>query len=225
MSNDAITQAKEELIKAAQRLFKFDVMFKGEHANLSAKVGEDKIVMTRGGSISQLNMNSFAVVTLDGEVIEGEMDPTTAEVIQMHTAVYRARDSVKSVIHNHAPNMTVFSVAQEPLPLVYEPLLRFGVTEPVPVVPWAPRGSEASVQGIVKIVREHPGLPAVMLANHGVLAFSSSPAQTAQLIATLDEAAELTLKAAPIGGAKSLAPEAVDQVRSRMEQFGSKVMA
>ncbi|BCJ88287.1 class II aldolase/adducin family protein [Effusibacillus dendaii] len=222
MQREQVNQAKQQLIAAAEKLSSAGVMFRGEHANLSARVGDDSMVMTRGGNISHLTMDSFAVVRLDETVVEGEVDPVTAEVIHMHAAVYRAKATVGAVIHNHAPNVTVFAVAKEPLPVAYEPLLRFGVTEPIPVVSWAPRGSQESVSRIVDIVTDRPGVPAVMLANHGVLAFGKDPVQTAQLIATLDEAAELILKARLIGGEKPLPDQALEQVRTRMEQFSSR---
>lgn len=76
------------------------------------------------------------------------------------------------------------------------------------MIPWAPRGSDASVQGIVDAVKSKPGVSAVLLANHGVLAFGKSPSETAQLLATLDEAAELILNARLIGGEKPLPDEA-----------------
>lgn len=222
MTDSMVRQVKEQLIQASRKLSASGVLFRGEHANLSAKMEDGRIVMTRGGNISNLNMDSFSLVNLDGSVVEGEMDPTTAEVIHMHTAVYCARDSVGSIIHTHAPNATVFAIAQQSIPAVYEPLLRFGISEDIPVVPWAPRGSEQSVNGIVEIVKHRPGVSAVLLANHGVLAFSASTDQTAQLLATLDEAAELIIKARMIGGEKPLPEEAFMQVRSRMEQFGSR---
>lgn len=145
-----------------------------------------------------------------------------AEIVEMHTAVYRAQESVGGIIHCHAPYATVFALAHQEIPVAYEPLLRFGLTEAIPVVPWAPRGSEESVQGIVSIVKNHPGLAAVLLANHGVLAFTSSPNEAAQLLATLDEAAELVLNARALGGEKPLPEKAFEQVRDRMRKFASR---
>ncbi|MGO9194086.1 MAG: hypothetical protein ACLP8X_37300 [Streptosporangiaceae bacterium] len=55
-----------------------------------------------------------------------------------------------------------------------EPLLRFGQAEPVPVVPLGPRGSEASVRGIASTLGQSPGIGAVLLANHGLLAFGGA---------------------------------------------------
>ncbi len=224
MAQFTIENAKTELIHAAGLLQASGVLFKGEHANLSARIDDDRIVITRGGSIAALDEDSFAAVTLQGEP-EGDIDSVTAEIVQMHTAVYRAKASVGSIMHVHAPHATAFAVANQPIPIAYEPLVRFGFTEAIPVVPWAPRGSDASVGGIVRIVEEHPGLAAVLLANHGVLAFTSSPMQTARLLATLDEAAELVLHARLLGGEKALPEQVFEQVKRSMEQFGSKVMA
>lgn len=223
MSNLNLQSAKAELIRAANHLNATGVLFKGEHANLSARLTDGNIVITRGGNIGNLNEDSFAVVTLQGATVQGQIDPTTAEIVEMHTAVYRVRDSIGCIIHCHAPYATVFAIAHQPIPVVYEPLMRFGITEPIPVVPWAPRGSEASVGGIVNLVKEHPNTAAVLLANHGILGFASDPAQTSQMLATIDEAAQLVLQSQAIGGPKELPEEAFERVRARMQQFASPV--
>lgn len=216
-------QVRQQIVEAAHLLAQSGMLFRGEHANLSARLDDGHILMTRGGSVAHLNADDLAVLDLEGHLAHGEsMDPTLKEVIQMHTRVYKARASVGAVIHTHAPHMTVFAVAHEPIPLVYEPLLRFGVTEPIPVVPWAPRGSDKSVNAIIDVVTTHPGLPAVMMANHGALVFHQDPLTTARLLTTLDEAAELTIQARALGHAKELPQEAVDEVRDRMAAFGSR---
>ncbi len=216
-------QIRQQIVEAAHLLASTGMLFRGEHANLSARLDDAHILMTRGGSIANLTENDLAVLDLSGQLARGEaMDPTMQEVIQMHARVYRARPGVGAVIHTHAPHITAFAVAHQPIPLVYEPLLRFGLTEAIPVVPWAPRGSEKSVNAIVDVVENHPGLYALMMANHGVLVFHQDPISTARLLATLDEAAELTIQAQALGGAKELAQEAVDEVRERMAAFGSR---
>jgi ribulose-5-phosphate 4-epimerase/fuculose-1-phosphate aldolase len=216
-------QIRQKIVEAAQLLAKVGMLFRGEHANLSARLDDHHILMTRGGSISNLSVDDLAVINLNGELASGEsMDPTMQEVIQMHTRVYQTRASVGAVIHTHAPHITAFAVANQPIPLVYEPLLRFGVTEAVPVVAWAPRGSDQSVNAIIDLVRDHPGLPAVMMANHGALVFHQDSMTTARLLATLDEAAELVIQAKALGGAKPLELSAINEVRERMLAFGSR---
>ena len=213
---------RQNIVDAAHLLADSGMLFRGEHANLSARLNDTHIVMTRGGSIAHLSADNLAVLDLNGVLVRGDaMDPTMQEVIQMHTRVYQARSSVGAVIHTHAPHISVFAVAHQPIPLVYEPLLRFGVTEPIPVVPWAPRGSDASVGAIIDVIQNHPGLPAVMMANHGALVFYQDPISAARLLATLDEAAELSIQAIALGGAKELPEQAVGAVRERMAAFGS----
>lgn len=217
------SQVREQIVAAAHLLAESGMLFRGEHANLSARLDDQHILMTRGGSIANLNVDDLAVVDVRGQLANGEsMDPTMQEVITMHTRVYTARSSVGAVIHTHAPHITVFAVAHQSIPLVYEPLLRFGVTEPIPVVPWAPRGSDKSVNAIIDVVKEHPGLPAIMMANHGALVFHQDPMSTARLLATLDEAAELIIQARALGQAQVLPQAAIEEVRERMNAFGSR---
>lgn len=217
--NNEIHKIKEELMNAAKKLLKSGVLYRGEHANLSAKTSDGNIVMTKGGEIGNINVDSFAVINFEGQVVEGEMESVNAEVVEMHTAIYKTNEAAGAVIHTHAPNITAFSIAHQSIPVVYEPMLRFGIKRQIPVVQWAPRGSRESVNGIEKVIQEYPDLNAVMLANHGVLAFHSDPLKTAQLIITLDEAAELIIKARILGREKTLPEKAFEKVKKRIEQF------
>ncbi|MBX5465954.1 MAG: class II aldolase/adducin family protein [Firmicutes bacterium] len=217
-----VAAAKEAVVEAARLLASSGMLFRGSHANLSARLDERRFVMTRGGSVAALDVTGFAILDVDGTVLEGEMDPTNQEVIAMHAGLYRIRPAAGAVIHTHAPHLTTFAVAQEPVPLVYEPVLRFGITEPIPVVPWAPRGSERSVGGILETAETHPGVSAVLLANHGVLVWAEDPDRACHLLINLDEMAELALMARALGGAKPLPDRAVEAVRERMAAFGSR---
>ena len=218
MENTQLDAVKRQLITVARQLAEKGLLFRGEHANLSARIGE-QVLLTRGGHVSQLGNDDFVLLDMNGKVQTGSLESTNAEIVDMHTRVYQVRPDIGSIIHCHAPHVTAFAVAQQPIPLAYEPLLRFGHAEPTPVVPWAPRGSAASVQGIIDAVDGHPSLQAVMLANHGVLAFGRDPMLAAQFLATLDEAAELVLAANLIGGAKPLPAAAFEEVQTRMRQF------
>lgn len=214
-----VNTLKSDLISASKKLVSKGLLFRGNHANLSARLDDVHIVMTRGGDVEHLTENSFVIVTLEGDVKEGDITSTNAEVIAMHTGIYKKRKEIGAVIHTHAPNATAFSIAHQEIPMAYEPLLRFGVTDPIPVIEWAPRGSDESVNNILKAAGDNPGTHAVLLANHGVLAFHSNPLQTVDLLATVDEAAELIIKARQLGGEKLLPKEAFNKVAARMKEF------
>jgi len=210
------------LVEAAHRLFEADVMSHSGHGNMSVRLPQDgQMLLTSVGHLGHLTTDQLAVVTFDGEVMEGELDPATLEIVAMHAGVYRARSDIASVIHTHSPHVTSFALAHEPLNCVYEAFLRFGITEDIPVAEWAPRGSPESVGNIVRQIELHPSVPAVLLANHGLLAFSRDLLSTAQLIVIMEEAAELTLRASGLGGAKNFPTGALEREREHMRSFGS----
>ena len=222
MANERYQEQKAQLIQAAQYLFQANVMSHSGHGNLSFRLPDtEQMLLASVGRMASLTPEQIAVVTFDGKVVDGSMDPATREIVGMHAGVYRARKEVQSVIHTHSPQVTSFALAHQPLPCVYEAFLRFGITDDIPVADWAPRGSQESVTNIVKQLELHPTLPAVLLGNHGLLAFSRDPLAAAQLIIIMEEAAQLTLDARMLGGEKALPADALERERKHMQQFGS----
>ena len=71
-----------------------------------------------------------------------------------------------------------------------------------------------SVLGIAAAIDEHPSTSAVLLANHGLLAFAADPMAAARLVVAIEEAAEAELAAAAIGGAVDFPDGALDAVRA-----------
>ena len=222
MTNLSHSQLREQLVQAAHMLFQSGVMSHSGHGNMSVRLPQtEQMLLTSTGQITHLTQEQLASVTFDGEVVEGALDPTTREIVAMHACVYRARPDVHAVIHTHSPHVTSFALAHQALPCAYEAMLRFGITEDIPVADWAPRGSQESVTNIVAQLKQHPTVPAVLLGNHGLLAFSRDPLSTAQLIIIMEEAAELTLRARTLGGEKLFPADALDREYRHMKQFGS----
>jgi len=214
-------EARAAVVEAARALFTNGVMSHSGHANLSARVGDTSMLLTVEGHIRGLQPDGLALVRLDGTVLEGTLDPGNAEIITMHSEVYKARPEVGGIIHTHSPHLLAFAMANRPLPDRYEALLRFGQAEDVPVVPWAPRGSERSVSGIIDALARQPGTQAVLLGNHGVLVFGPAPREAAALLTVLEEAAEAELAAAPLGGAVGFPAGALEDVRALMARVRS----
>src|SRR3982074_3786621 len=84
---------------------------------------------------------------------------------------------------------------------------------------WGPRGSRESVSNIEDALRAHPDAGAVLLANHGLLAFGRDSGRAAHLIISLEEAAEVMLLGGRLGRSKPIPPGALQQVRDRMRAF------
>ncbi|MEO8972442.1 MAG: class II aldolase/adducin family protein [Ktedonobacteraceae bacterium] len=217
----SLDSLKAQLLQAVNLLEKAQVMSHSGHGNMSVHIpGTEHLLLASTSKFEQLTTEQMAVVTFAGEVVEGSLSPVAREIVGMHSCVYRLR-GVGAVIHTHSPHVTSFALAHKPLPCAYEALLRFGVTEDIPVAAWAPRGSQESVSNIIEQLRLHPLAPAVLLANHGLLAFGRDPIAAAQVVISMEEAAEYTLEARVLGGEQSFPDGALEQERRHMQQFGS----
>ncbi|MEZ4664826.1 MAG: class II aldolase/adducin family protein [Caldilineaceae bacterium] len=215
-------EQRTQMVAAAQRLAESGVLSHSGHGNMSVRLpNAEQMLITSVSHLMHLAQAEIAIASFDGEALAGEITPGTREIIAMHAGVYRERPDISAVIHTHSPQATTFALAHVPLPVVYEAFLRFGITEDIPVTLWAPRGSAESVSHIVDQLKAHPGIPAVLLGNHGVLSFGKTPAAAAQVIIIMEEAAEMTLAARSLGGAQPFPAGALEQERAHMRRFGS----
>lgn len=197
-------EQRQAVVAAAGLLDRSGVMSHTGHVNLSCRLGPDLMLLTGVGLVDDVTAQTLAVLRRDGAVEEGRLDESSRQIVGMHAAVYRSRPEASAVIHTHSPHVTAFALARRPLPSRYEALARRGQAEPVPVVPWAPRGSAAANDGIAATLRQQPGTLAVLLANHGLLATGPSPVDAAKLVIVLEEAAEAELNAVALGGARDM---------------------
>jgi L-ribulose-5-phosphate 4-epimerase len=215
-------EQRAQIAAAAQRLVQTEVLSHSGHGNMSARIaGTNHMLLTSVSHLEHVTAESLALVTFDGEAVEGSVDPGTREIVGMHACVYRERPDVSSVIHTHSPQATSFALAHVPLPVVYEAFLRFGITEDIPVAKWAPRGSEEAIAFIVETLHAHPGIPAILLGNHGLLAFGQNAQAAAQIIIIMEESAQMTLAARAIGGVKPFPEGALEAERAHMQRYGS----
>jgi L-fuculose-phosphate aldolase len=113
--------------------------------------------------------------------------------------MYAEQSDVGCVIHTHSPFATAYAVAHRSIGCWVEALAMFGLPDGVPVATYAPRGSDQAVANIRAAVV--PGVPAVLLANHGVLVFHRTPELAIMVGGVVEEAAQAGINAAGLGGA------------------------
>jgi L-fuculose-phosphate aldolase len=153
---------------------------------------------TAAPSLRGLGPDGVVRVALDGTLLEGSLPPIQGAVVAMHTALYREDADVGCVLHTHSPFATAFAVARREIDCWIEALAMFGLADGVPVAAYGPRGSEQAVANIRAAVR--PGVPAVLLANHGVLVFHRTPELAVLVGGVVEEAAQAAINAASLGG-------------------------
>ena len=182
---------RRAVVDVAMSLLHAGVLSHSGHADLSARVGPDTVLIATLNRARDLVPDDLAVIRLDGTAAEGDPGGMGTEVVAMHTEVYRARPQAGAVIHTHSPHLLAFALAGLPLPARYEPLPRLGQAEEVPVAP--------SASAVIELIGARPGTQAVLLGGHGVLAFGPDAETTVSLLVALEEAAEAELRTAVLG--------------------------
>ncbi|MDP8928843.1 MAG: class II aldolase/adducin family protein [Actinomycetota bacterium] len=214
-------QQRQEVLQASSFLMQSGVMSHTGHVNFSCRVDDSGLLFSSTGLIHELSATPLALLDTDGNLKEGHISASTREILPMHLAVYRSRDDAVAVVHTHSPHLTAFALVGRSLPCRYEAMFRRGQDHAVPVVEWSPRGSTKFTQAIAQALSRWPTTLALLLANHGVLAFGASPMAAAKLVAVLEEAAEAEIRAAAIGGARDLPPEVFEDTSSAPDEAPS----
>jgi len=192
-------QLVKQVVEAAARLTAGGVVTPNGHGNISVRAsGADEMYFTSAPSLNALGPEGIARVGLDGALREGDLQPIQAAVVAMHTALYQDHPDVGCVLHAHPRFATVFAVANREIKCWVEAMAMFGLADGVPVAAYGPRGSDEAVANIRAAVR--PGVPAVLLANHGLLVFHRSPDLAVLVADVIEEAARVAIAAQAIGG-------------------------
>jgi len=156
-------EIKKEIVDVAHMLN--DRRMVGTYeGNISIK-SEDKVYLTPSGQSKELLTEGKIIVTdLNGNVIEGELKPTSET--PMHLRCYELRPDINAVVHCHAPYSTAYAQANMAVESKVSPefMLLFGK---VPVIPYGRPGTEHIIDGLEDVINDYD---VVLLANHGVLA-------------------------------------------------------
>jgi L-fuculose-phosphate aldolase len=189
----------DQVLAAAAAVVGSGAISANGHGNVSIRVpGAEEMYYTSAPSLKGLRPEGVVRVGLDGTLIEGSLPPIQGAVVAMHTAMYQDSPEVGCVLHTHSPFATAFAVAHQPIDCWIEALAMFGLAGGVPVAGYGPRGSEQAVANIRAAVR--PGVPAVLLANHGVLVFHRTPDLAVLVGGVVEEAAQAAINARALGG-------------------------
>ena len=189
-----------QVIEVANKIVASGAISANGHGNVSLRVaGEDEMYFTGGPSLRGHAPEAVVRVGLDGTLREGQLPPIQAAVVAMHTAMYADQTDVGCVIHTHSPFATAYAVSHRSIGCWIEALAMFGLPDGVPVASYGPRGSEQAVANIRAAVV--PGVPAVLLANHGVLVFHRTPELAVLVGGVVEEAAQAGINAVGLGGA------------------------
>ncbi|MCG3211134.1 MAG: L-ribulose-5-phosphate 4-epimerase UlaF [Anaerolineae bacterium] len=167
------------------------------------------VIKPSGIRYEVLGPEHMVVVDLDGNIIEGNLKPSSDTA--SHLYIYRHRPDVNGVVHTHSPYATAFAAVGKPIP-VYLTAQADEFGGPIPLAGFALIGSEA----IGKVVLEAIGSsPAVLLKNHGVFTVGATAEAAVKAAVMTEDVAKTVWLALQIGQPDEIPAEDVEKLHYR----------
>jgi ribulose-5-phosphate 4-epimerase/fuculose-1-phosphate aldolase len=224
--------ALKELLAVSCRILGKLNMTKEPSGHVSARApgGDNVFIKARGRGESGLRFvtaRDFIPVDLNGKKLEGPADLDVPQEVYIHTAIYRARPEIQSVIHVHPLTVVLFTICDVPLlPLTgaYDPSALRLITEGVPTYP---RSILISNEGLGKDLAGVLGSKrACLMRGHGITAAGSSVQDATLTAIKLNEIAEVNYRARLLGDPRPISDEDIKSfmpTHERMKASGAYV--
>jgi L-ribulose-5-phosphate 4-epimerase len=201
---------KEELYHLHLELPKNELV-RWTGGNVSARDPETGLVVIKPSGVRYevLRPEDHVVVNLDGEVVEGDLKPSSDT--KSHLYIYRHRKDINGVVHTHSPYATAFAAVGKPIPCCLTAIAdEFG--GPIPCAGFALIGSEAIGRQVV----EHIGSSkAVLLKQHGVFTIGETATAAVKAAVMVEDVAKAVWLALQIGELEEIDPGAIEHLHHR----------
>lgn len=207
---------KEQICDIGRRMYQRN-MVAANDGNISVRLSEHEILCTPTG-VSKGFMTPEYICKIDetGKILEANGNFRPSSETKMHLKVYERRSDVQAVVHAHPMFATAFAICGIPLtkPIMPEAVVNLGA---VPIAPYATPSTEEVPQSIEAFLMDHQ---AILLANHGALAWGKDLMSAYYKLESLEFYAELLYRTRQLGGARALEGEQLEKLYEVKRKLG-----
>jgi L-fuculose-phosphate aldolase len=175
--------------------------------NLSVRIDNKNIYSTPTNLCKgKLKLSDIIKVDIQGNLTEGKRNPSSE--FKMHKYIYECRQDVNAVIHTHPVFVSAFACARIPLDKIVFPevYMKLGI---IPLAEYAAPSTDEIPESIAKYVKDYK---AVILENHGLVAYGSDLEEAYYITEKVEKAAEVIFYAKLLGGEKELTKSQIKQL-------------
>jgi L-ribulose-5-phosphate 4-epimerase len=205
-----------QLANLHRKLVRYDlVVWTAGNVSARALSGEDEVMVIKpsGVSYEELDAASMVVCDLEGDVLEGELAPSSDTAA--HAYIYRHLDHVGGVVHTHSPYACAWAARHEPIPCVLTAMAdEFGGE--IPIAPFSLIGDDSIGQGVVETLKGHRSR-AVLMANHGVFTIGATAKEAVKAAVMCEDVAKSVHLSRQIGQPIPIAANDIDSLFDRYQ--------
>ena len=210
-----LEQERELLTEYGRRMSRAGLSV-GTSGNLSIYVPEAGLmaITPSGLDYEATTPADIVVMDLEAHVVEGERKPSSEWAL--HTKFYQRHPAARAVVHTHSMYCTTLACLGKPLEAVHYAIGAAG-TARVPVAPYRLFGSPELAEAAVETCGDGK---AVLLANHGLVAWEGSLPKAFSLARDLEFTAELQWRAMAVGTPNILTDSQMAEALERFKTYG-----
>jgi L-fuculose-phosphate aldolase len=202
---------RAQLVEFSRRM-QADQLTVGTSGNLSVRSGGYIAITPSGAAYETLTPESICVISLDGETVDGGLDPSSE--VPMHTLVYQHTDAA-AVVHTHPVYASTLSALISELPPVHYMIALLG--GPVRVAPYATYGSRELAENSVAAMDGRYG---VILQNHGATTYGENMAKAYARSLYLEWLCRMYYQARLLGEPHLLSVDEIERVGKKLKSYG-----
>ena len=205
--------ARRDLLCICQLLYERSYVVSSD-GNVSVLLEDGRVLATPTMTCKgRMTEDLLAITDLEGRSLNGIR---ASSELAMHLLIYRERPDVKAVCHAHPPHGTAFAVAGLPIdqPILSEVILTLGC---VPLAEYGTPSTEELTNAMRPLVKHHNAL---LMANHGAVAYGSDLWQAFDRLETLEHTAKIAILSRALGGSRNLPPDAIEKLINVREAAG-----
>ncbi|MBN2048122.1 MAG: L-ribulose-5-phosphate 4-epimerase [Anaerolineaceae bacterium] len=190
---------KQEVCEANLELVKLGlVLFTWGNVSALAPSGDRMVIKPSGVSYDGMKAEDMVVVSLDGEIVEGNYKPSSDTAT--HVELYKQFDGVGAIVHTHSKWATIWAQARKAIPAL-------GTTHADSFYGGIPITRKLTAEEIERAYEQETGkviietfqqnhlspldIPAVIVANHGPFAWGKTASKAVENAAVMEYVAEM----------------------------------
>lgn len=209
-------EARRSLIAYGKKLVETNLT-KGTGGNLSIfdREAGHMAITPSGIDFFEIQPEDIVIMTLDGDIVEGERTPSSEWV--MHKIFYENREDIDAMIHAHTMYATVMATLRWDLPPSHYMVAVAGKN--VRVADYATYGTPELAENAYEAMKDRR---AVLLANHGIIAGAQDLLNAFNIVEEVEYCSEVHIKAKSVGEPVILDDAEMTHMLERFETYGQR---
>lgn len=205
--------ARKLIVEVGKLLYERSYVVSSD-GNISIRLDENRILATPTMvSKGRMSEDGLAITDLEGKPLN---DKKASSELPMHLLIYQMRPDINAVCHAHPPHGTAFAAAGMAIdaPILSEVILTLGC---VPLTGYGTPSTSELTDSIEPFVEHHNAL---LMANHGAVAYGADLWQAFDRLETLEHTAKIAILSRALGGASDLPKDAIRKLINIREKAG-----